>query len=68
MRKTTLKTIVVSVLFAACASGVFGVDAYVSELYRQIDIAFSDKSENTLNNILSKIALMPIIIFWKTTP
>ena len=54
MRKTTLKTIVVSVLFAACASGVFGVDAYVSELYRQIDIAFSDKSENTLNNILSK--------------
>lgn len=32
---------------------MFSVDAYVSSLYREIDIAFANKSESELNTILS---------------
>lgn len=51
MKKRIFPLIVVLTL---CFSSSYAVDAYISDLYRQIDIAFADKSENSLNNILSK--------------
>ena len=50
-----IKKIAVLLVFLVSFSvPVFSVEAYVSSLYREIDIAFANKSENELNTILSK--------------
>ena len=52
-----IKKIAVLLVFLVSFSvPVFSVEAYVSSLYREIDIAFANKSENELNSILSKNA------------
>lgn len=58
MRRTSGMKRAILVLLIAIASvfSSFAIDAYVSNLYREIDIAFLNKSESELNRILSSNA------------
>lgn len=44
----------IAILLLAVSSPVFAVEEYVSDIYKQIDVAFTKKSESELNAILQK--------------
>ena len=44
----------IAILMLALSSPVFAVEEYVSDIYKQIDLAFSKKSESELSEILQK--------------
>jgi len=52
--KKRFRIIITSLFFLFAASTVFALEEYVSDVYKQIDHAFSNKSESELNAILSK--------------
>ena len=52
--KRKLFTFLVGIVLSVCAvQKVFAVDVYIVELYKQIDGAFSDKSDRELDAVLS---------------
>lgn len=52
-RKIKVFIIAISILFAA-GSSAFAVEEYISEIYKQIDTIFANKSEAELNALLKK--------------
>ena len=49
-----VKVLSVLLLLAVLSGKVFAVEAYVSEIYKQIDTCFTAKDETKLNDVLSK--------------
>lgn len=50
----TMRKTVFLLILLAFSVPIFSVDAYVSSIYREIDIAFANKSDSELNTILSR--------------
>ena len=51
--KKKIKELLLSVLLISCVSlPMFAVDEYVSEVYKEIDTAFGDRSDKKVNFIL----------------
>ena len=55
-RKKLFRCLSLAVLLVGVALPVFSVEAYVSTLYREIDVAFSNRSVTELDSILSNNA------------
>ncbi len=49
-----LKLLIMSLMLLLATTSVFAVEEYVSEIYKELDKAFANKSESDLNAILSK--------------
>ena len=47
-----LKTLLLSILFIFCAGSLFGVEEYVSKIYKEIDVIFIRQSDKELEAIL----------------
>ena len=48
-----IKTFFSVMIFLFASVSLFAVDEYISKIYKQLDKIFQEKSENTLNNVLS---------------
>lgn len=57
-----LKILSALLLLTVVSSKVFALEEYVSDIYRQIDGCFTAKDEGKLNDVLSKILKISIII------
>ena len=49
-----LKLLIMSLMLLLATTSVFAVEEYVSEIYKELDKAFANRSESELNTILSK--------------
>ena len=49
-----IKILLLSILLMFTASSLFAVEEYVSEIYKELDLVFAEKSETKLNSILSR--------------
>jgi len=49
-----LKNLILTVFLCLAAVPAFAVEEYVSLVYKEIDVAFADRSDENLNNILQK--------------
>lgn len=49
-----IKTLLFGTIFLLFSHSLFAVDEYISEIYKELDKIFTEKSENALNSVLSK--------------
>ena len=49
-----LKNLILAVLLCAAAFPVFALEEYVSLVYKEIDVAFANRSDENLDKILQK--------------
>lgn len=49
-----LKLLIMSLMLLLATTSVFAVEEYVSEIYKELDKAFANRSESELNTILSR--------------
>lgn len=49
-----LKNLILTIFFCAAAMPVFAVEEYVSLVYKEIDVAFANRSDENLDKILQK--------------